>query len=97
MKWRSVTTGEDTYYINETTGETSWQIPTAHGHDIRDEKRTKSGGVKSAKALHLQTQKTAGGQGGTKAKRNWRKAGLKVKAALALRKVGSGKKGHEKA
>ena len=40
MKWRSVTTGEDTNYINETTGETSWQIPTAHGHDIRE---TKSG------------------------------------------------------
>ena len=38
---------------------TSWQPPT--GRDIMDEKRTESGGVKSAKALHLQTQKTAGG------------------------------------
>ena len=32
-----------------------------------------------------------GGRGGTKAKWNWRKAGLKVKAAVALRKVGSAK------
>ena len=58
-EWRSVETGGDTYYFNETTGETSWQLPTAPGQDIVDKKRTKSGGVKSAKALHLlQTQKT---------------------------------------
>ena len=57
-EWRPVKTGGDTYYFNETTGETSWQLPTAPGQTIVDEKRTKSGGVKSAKALHLQTQKT---------------------------------------